>query len=181
MKRDQLEHVLRAVSRIVPDGEILVIGSQSVLGSLREEQLPPVATASMEVDIAFMDDPDEVNSDLVDGAIGELSAFHETFGYYAQGVSVSTAVLPTGWRDRVVTMETPSTFPGRGLCLEPHDCVVSKLAACREKDFAFAAALVLAGLINLDTLGDRVDALDVDARVLDRIRTWIRAQRASAN
>lgn len=181
MKRDQLEHVLRAVSRIVPDGEVLVIGSQSVLGSLREEQLPPLATASMEVDIAFMDDPGEVNSDLVDGAMGELSAFHQTFGYYAQGVSVSTAVLPTGWRDRVVTMETPGTFPGRGLCLEPHDCVVSKLVACREKDFAFAAALVRAGLVDLDTLSDRVGALDVDGRILDRIRAWIQAQRSSAS
>jgi hypothetical protein len=35
-------------------------------------------------------------ADKVDGAIGELSTFHETSGYYAQGVSVSTAILPSG-------------------------------------------------------------------------------------
>ena len=56
----------------------------------------------MEADIAFFDDPADAKADQVDGAIGELSAFHETFGYYAQGVSVSTAVLPEGWRDRVI-------------------------------------------------------------------------------
>jgi hypothetical protein len=181
MKREQLEHVLRAVSRIVPEGEVLVIGSQSVLGSIQDDRLPAEATASMEVDIAFLDDRGEEKSDLVDGAIGELSAFHDTFGYYAQGVSVSTAVLPAGWRARVVRLQSPRTYPGHGLCLEPHDCVVSKLVACREKDFAFASALVDAGIIDLDVLEKRIESLEVDARIVDRIRSWIQAQRKVAN
>jgi hypothetical protein len=63
--------------------------------------------------------------------------FHETFGYYAQGVSVTTAVLPEGWRDSVVEFVIPGTVPGRGLCLDPHDCVISKLVAGREKDLSF--------------------------------------------
>jgi hypothetical protein len=92
----------------------------------------------MEVGIAFFGDPADAKADLVDGAIGELSNFHETFGCYAQGVSVSTAILPQGWRDRIVTFTTPSTAPGRGLCLDPHDCVVSKLVAGREKDLLLA-------------------------------------------
>lgn len=33
---------------------------------------------------------------MIDGSIGELSPFHETFGYYAQGVDETTAVLPEG-------------------------------------------------------------------------------------
>jgi len=55
-------------------------------------------------------------------------------GYYAQGVSVSTATVPEGWRDRLVLVESRSTQPGRGYALEPHDCVVSKLVAGRDKD-----------------------------------------------
>ncbi|GAB1694633.1 hypothetical protein [Krasilnikovia sp. M28-CT-15] len=106
MRREHLEHVLRAASQIAGDPDVLVIGSQSVLGAIPEERLPPAATASIEVDVAFFDDPDDRKADQVDGAIGELSAFHETFGYYAQGVSVSTAVLPAGWRDRLVRVET---------------------------------------------------------------------------
>ena len=38
----------------------------------------------------------------------------------------------------------------RGLCVDPHNLVVSRLAARREKDFEFAAALLHAGLIDAD-------------------------------
>ncbi len=51
-----------------------------MLGVIPEDRLPPAATASIEVDAAFFNDPDDRKADLVDGAIGELSAFHETFG-----------------------------------------------------------------------------------------------------
>ena len=89
MNREQLEHILRAASAIAGEPDVLVIGSQSVLGSFAEGELPQEATSSMEADIAFFDDPADTKADQVDGAIGELSMFHETFGYYAQGVSVN--------------------------------------------------------------------------------------------
>jgi hypothetical protein len=73
MTREQLEHVLRAASRIAEVPDVLVIGSQSLLGSLTENELPVEATASIEVDVAFFDDPHDAKADLVDGAIGELS------------------------------------------------------------------------------------------------------------
>lgn len=91
MNREQLAHVLRASSQIAGDPHILVIGSQAILGTFDEDLLPAPATASREVDIAFLDDPGSVKADLVDGAIGELSPFDEQFGYYAQGVEVRTA------------------------------------------------------------------------------------------
>jgi hypothetical protein len=115
VKREQLEHVLRAASTVVHERDVLVIGSQAVLASIPEERLPPEATTSIEADLAFFDDPADEKADQVDGAIGELSQFHETFGYYAQGVSVATAILPTGWQERLIVFETPNTLPGRGL------------------------------------------------------------------
>ena len=102
VNREQLAHILRAASTIVDDPNILVIGSQSVLATFDEDEIPDAATASMEVDLAYFDDPTEDKADAVDGAIGELSPFHEMNGVYAQGVSVRTAVLPEGWRGRVV-------------------------------------------------------------------------------
>jgi hypothetical protein len=36
MRREQLEHVLRAASQIADDPNVLVIGSQSVLGAIHE-------------------------------------------------------------------------------------------------------------------------------------------------
>jgi hypothetical protein len=153
-----------------------------VLASFPEEQLPIEAIRSDEADLAAVDDPDDAKADLIDGAIGELSLFHDTFGYYAQGVSVSTAVLPDGWRDRVVLFDTAGTRPGRGLCLEPHDCVISKLVAGREKDFAFAAALIGERLIDPGVLLARIDRISgVDARVLDRLRAWVTAHRDPAS
>ena len=59
MNREQLAHILRAASPIVDDPNILVIGSQSVLASFDEQELPDAATASMEVDLAYFDDPAE--------------------------------------------------------------------------------------------------------------------------
>ncbi len=124
MRRDQLEHILRAASRLTNEREFLVIGSQAILGSFSEDRLPPAAVRSMEADIAVFDDPDETKADKIDGAIGEGSRFHEEFGVYAQGVSVSTAVLPKGWQGRLVVLASANTQPGRGLCLESHDLVL---------------------------------------------------------
>jgi Nucleotidyltransferase of unknown function (DUF6036) len=178
MRREQLEHVLRAAATITGDPDVLVIGSQSILGAIPEQRLPFEATASIEVDVTFFDDPQDEKSDQVDGAIGELSSFHEMYGYYAQGLSVSTAVLPAGWRDRVILLESASTAPGRGHCLEPHDCVVAKLVAGREKDYAFAGALLRVGLIDATVLAACIELLDggLPQPVRERLRAWVNAR-----
>jgi len=177
MNRAQLEHVLRAAATIVDDPRLLVIGSQAILGAYAEDSLPVEATTSIEADLAFFVDPDVTKADRLDGAIGELSRFHETFGYYAQGVSVTTAVLPAGWEARTVAFATPGAFPARARCLEPHDCVAAKLVAGREKDRAFAAALIREGLVETETLIDRIQALaGVQAGSIDRLEAWVRGQ-----
>lgn len=177
MNREQLAHILRAASAVVDDPVMLIIGSQSVLASFDEDDLPAAATASMEVDLAYFDDPTEEKADAVDGAIGELSLFHQTHGVYAQGVSVRTAVLPNGWRDRLVPWSTRSTGGAQATFLEPHDCVVSKLIAHRPKDLEFARALLDARLVDPTTLAQRIDQLPqaVDARVAPRLRAWLNA------
>ena len=174
MNRRQLEHVLRAAARITGDPDVLVLGSQSILGAILDDRLPFAATVSMEVDITFFHDPDDTKSDQVDGAIGELSAFHETYGYYAQGV-ITTATLPRGWQSRLVVLDSAGATPGRGHCLDPHDCVVSKLVAGREKDFIFAEALIRERLIDPKTLSERVAMLDgTHPLVLQRITNWLK-------
>jgi hypothetical protein len=165
VRRADLEHVLRAASRIADD--------EAVVAAIDDEDLPPVATASVEVDVAFFDDPGDEKADRVDGAIGELSPFHEMYGYYAQGVSVSTAVLPEGWRDRLVVLDTPATQPGRGWALDPHDCVLAKLVAGREKDHAFASALIRAGVVDTEILRDRASRLPITAQRISQLRSWI--------
>jgi len=177
VNRAQLEHVLRAAATIVDDPDVLVIGSQAVLGSYADEELPPEATTSIEADLAFFVDPDGAKADRVDGAIGELSRFHESFGYYAQGVSVTTAVLPTGWQARTVMFTPAGADPARARCLEPHDCVVAKLVAGREKDLAFARALLRDRLVDPAVLIARVRLLPASERGRgERVVAWVRRE-----
>ena len=107
MTREQFEHAIRAAGAVLSVSEVLVIGSQAVHGSL-DGALPVEATRSVEVDVAVRGDTDGRLADLIDGSIGEASMFHDTFGYYAQGVVETTARLPDGWSERLVRFETPS-------------------------------------------------------------------------
>lgn len=176
MKREQLEHVLRAAAQIAELRDIIVLGSQAILGSVADDELPVEATRSIEVDLAFPVDPDGSRADAVDGAIGELSRFHQEFHYYPHGVELSTARLPIGWRDRLVVLDTANTKPGRGLCLEPHDLVASKLAAWRTKDREYAGALLRSGLVDRLLLGARVRQLEGVPESMRRlIMDWLEA------
>lgn len=83
MTRQQLAHLLRRACAVVGDVDVLVLGSQSILGSFDENELPPQATASQEADIAFVNDPARDKADHVDVAIGEMSDFHRSNGVYA--------------------------------------------------------------------------------------------------
>lgn len=137
MKRHELEHVLRAASAIVDHPDIVVIGSQALLGQFPDA--PGELLVSMEADVFPKGRPEL--SIQIDGAIGERSMFHETFGYYAHGVDESTATAPSGWQERLVPIRNENTGGATGWCLEVHDLAVSKLVAGREKDLSFIRSL----------------------------------------
>jgi hypothetical protein len=169
LNRAQLEHVIRAAAAISGDDEIVVIGSQAILGQFPTP--PPELCVSNEADVYPKNQPDM--ADVIDGAIGELSAFHDTFGYYAQGVSPTTATLPRGWESRLVAVHNANTRGATGWCLEIHDLLLAKYAAARDKDHEFAAAALRHKLARSDTLVLRLAELPVDdarrARILHRI------------
>lgn len=152
MKRIEFEHVIRAASAVAGVDRLIVIGSQAIHGQFPDP--PAELLASIEADLVMPDAPDR--SDLIDGAIGELSPFHQAFGYYGHGVHESVAVLPAGWRDRLVPYRSDRTGNATALCLEVHDLVVSKLAAGRPKDVTFVEALVRHGLIDSNVLRRRL-------------------------
>lgn len=166
MKRDHFEHAVRAAGAVLGVQEVLVIGSQALHASM-EGELPPEASRSVEVDVAVLrDDADGRQADLIDGSIGEASMFHATFGYYAQGVVAATAVLPDGWRERLVRFESAGTNGVVAWCLELHDLWISKAIAGRPKDLEFCRALVERGLVSGARLRDRLAAVcDLDPRV----------------
>lgn len=175
MTREQFEHAIRAAGAVLGVSEVLVIGSQAVHGSINEE-LPPEASRSIEVDIAVRGDADGHLADLIDGSIGEASMFHDTFGYYAQGVVESTALLPEGWGDRLVRFSTPDTKGVVAWCLELHDLWISKAVAGRDKDREFCLALLKSRLVQPNVLRTRLDAVPgLDERVRAAAASWIRS------
>jgi hypothetical protein len=152
MRRQQLEHIIRAATGITGTDRFVIIGSQAILGQFRNP--PDELLVSMEADIFSLRSAGD--ADLIDGSIGEGSPFHQTFGYYAHGVAEETAVLPGGWRDRLVVLQNANTGGGVGLCLEVHDLAISKLIAGREKDMDFIRALLRNKLANLEVLEERL-------------------------
>ena len=159
MRRPQLEHIIRAATGITGATQWVIVGSQAVLGQY--PQSPDDLLVSVEADVFSLREP--ADSDLVDGSIGEGSPFHQTFGYYAHGVSPETAVLPEGWRDRLIPIHNANTGGGTGLCLEVHDLAVSKLVAGREKDLTFVGGLLRHHLARPETIRARLNATQLAA------------------
>ena len=171
MKREELEHLLRAAGDICKEDHFIVIGSQAILGQF--PNAPECLRVSVEADVIPAYRPER--TDLIDGTIGELSPFHATYGYYAHGVSERTAVLPEGWRERLIAVCNPNTRGVTGLCLEVHDLLVSKLVAGREKDHQFVRQAILHRLATEHVLLERLEGTPVDSAARKRLGVLVQS------
>ncbi len=169
MTRGQLEHLLRAAADIADDDTIVVIGSQAILGQFPDA--PASMRFSTEADLWPLHHPER--ADLIEGSIGELSPFHQAFGYYAQGVGEETASLPQGWKERLVVIQNENTRGVRGLCLEIHDLLAAKAIAGRDKDLGFLAEAAAHHLADAEILLGRLSTVEVDAAILAKARAAI--------
>lgn len=172
MKREELIHIVRASAEITGEDRFVIVGSQSILGSIDE---PPAAmTFSREADIYPKNRPEKAI--LIDGAIGEGSAFESSFGYYAHGIGPETAKLPGGWEDRVVEVAI-ETLEGRTViaeCPEVHDLLLAKCAADREHDWEFVEVAMSAGLCDSTILIERADSLPIGEKARERVKAMVR-------
>ncbi len=171
MRREALEHVIRAAAAISGEDDIVVVGSQAVLASAPDA--PDELLVSVEADVFPRDRPERATD--IDGAIGEGSIFFDTFGYYAHGVGPETAKPPAGWQERLVPLRSDNTRGATGWCLEPHDLVLAKCVAGREKDWAFAEAALRHGIVEPGRLLDGVALLPVEPRQREHIAAQLRA------
>ena len=152
MTRQQLEHVVRAAGAITDERKILVLGSQSILGAFPHP--PDSLTVSREADVCPVNDP--AKADLISGAIGEVSQFDSTFGYYAHGLPPTACPLPQGWEQRLVPFHNANTRGVTALCLAPLELASSKLVAGRDKDKEFVAEMLRHQLIEEQSLKERI-------------------------
>jgi hypothetical protein len=166
LTRAQLEHLICAAAVITDEDQIVVIGSQAILGQFPDA--PEAMRLSIEADLFPLRHPER--ADIIDGSIGELSPFHESFGYYAHGVSEKTAFLPEGWRDRLVVVQNENTRGVKGLCLEVHDLLVAKAIAGRDKDLDFLAEAARHGMADREILFRRLATVDVEPAIREASR-----------
>jgi hypothetical protein len=167
MKKQQVDHVLRAAGRITGEKQFIIIGSQSLHG-----KYPDIADeilTSFEVDLVASKNADR--TEWLNG-IGVDSPFHESFGYYADPVDLNAATLPKGWKGRLVNLPPGETEGVRGLCLEPHDLAIAKYAA-REKDLIFTRELARRGIVSEERLFTLLDQTQIDQQLRSRIRNQI--------
>lgn len=174
MKRESFERVVRSCCRFLDRDEVVVIGSQALFAAMNE--LPEAGAVSMEVDVLL---PSEADRDEVAALFGELSAFHETYGVYADPVDITTGRFPEGWIDRLVNVQVADESRGRiyrARCAELHDLVVAKLVAGRDKDRELIAPLLASGMIDSAIVIERLKAtaLSEEERiaVASRLRRW---------
>ncbi|MBI5908056.1 MAG: hypothetical protein Q7S97_12160 [Polaromonas sp.] len=175
MKRSEVEHVLRAAAAIAQETSFVVVGSQAILMAF--PHAPEELLASRELDLYPSLHPEK--ADLIDGAIGAMSSFDQTFGYHADGVGPETAVMPGDWHTREKLYYVGDVTV---ICPEVHDLAVSKCVAGRDKDADFVRALFKHGMIELGVMVERIAQLDATKYPVSQITQWTqrRAQEAGA-
>jgi hypothetical protein len=168
MKKQQVDHVLRAAGRITGEKQFIIIGSQSLHG--KQPDLADDIVRSAEVDLIAKRDASRTEWL---NAIGQDSAFHEQFGYYADPRDERAATLPKGWKGRLINLPDGDTEGVRGLCLDPHDLAIAKYVARREKDVIFTRELAARGIVSRDRLLTLLDQTTVSDEMRERIRGHI--------
>ncbi|WP_199267542.1 DUF6036 family nucleotidyltransferase [Rhodococcus sp. JT-3] len=196
MNREDLAKAVIAACKWLDEPQVVIFGSQSLLGSYDDTELPDEATRSREVDMtpasAFRGGIgiDEKVS-VLDVWVGEDSPFHSMHGIYVEGIHKETVVLPHGWENRLVHFDVTDgsgnqTYGRKGLCLEPTDLCISKLIAGREKDHEYVGALIRENIITPEAMLDRIDKSGIEwppgypdnrELALTRAQNWLHAQK----
>jgi len=144
MNLDQFYHIARASCAVAAVEYVTVFGSNAILPWLNDmgiqdmRQFLDPGIVSRELDLCVGDGADDALNTLIDGTIGELSQFDETFGVYAHPNPVEGLFqAPFSWRKRIRIVKEPGT---NVKIIVPHyrDLAASKIIAGRPKDMDFA-------------------------------------------
>lgn len=156
MQRQQLQHVILEIGRRFDLSDFYVIGSAAILAALPDPP-PGALTATRDVDI-IPPGGDERLADRISFVLGEASQFDIEHGYYAQGVSMRTpAFAPSDWQARAIPVRVAEYT---AWCMAPHDLVLSKLGAGRDKDLDFARDAAALRLVRRDELLERLESVN---------------------
>jgi hypothetical protein len=161
LRRADFDHLIASAAIVVGQEEIVVVGSQAILGNCAHP--PGEMLKSIEADLYPRRRPER--SEEIDGSLGDGSPFHRAYGVFAHGVGPESVKGPPGWEERLIVVDIPPR-PGSKLapvayCMEVHDLVLAKCVAHRDRDWAFAAAAISAGLVRSAELLKRAEDLPI--------------------
>jgi hypothetical protein len=162
MNVGRIDHLLRAAANVTGQNNFVLVGSASVIvrRKLRRKSIPADMTITQEIDIyaPFADDIESM-SQMIDTNIGQGSRFHDEFGYYGDGVSPTTAKMPTDWQARAIEYRGAGSPSVVAVVPEENDVALAKLAAWRDKDQDWLARGVNYGILSLKTMSSRLDRM----------------------
>lgn len=118
--------------------------------------------------------PNEPMSEEINALFGYLSPFHETYGFYIDGVDDTTAMLPLDWRSREV--ELPVECDGRmvrAVVPERHDLALSKLCRFDPKDREYVEDLHRHDPLDPELLRQRIVAVDAPEEIKSRVYAFV--------
>lgn len=182
-----LERTVRAIATEFKSDTVFIIGSQAILFGWPDA--PSAMTATPEID-AFpanariwetqekAKNPDESPeaSEHINALFGEGSQFHETHGFYIDGVDENTAMLPADWQERAIVLRVAvGDRVVKAIAPCPEDIIVSKVARLDDKDKTFIDALHTARPLDPDLIERRIRSSRMEPAVADRAVAYIRA------
>ncbi|HZR37935.1 MAG TPA: DUF6036 family nucleotidyltransferase [Nevskia sp.] len=151
MTLDQVFKLVERARALTHHRDIVVIGSNSVLGLAEHSEIPADMAMSMDLDSYLKDDPGRTGE--LAKELGEGSAFHEKEGFYLDVVSPKLPTLPEGWEGRLLPIER------NGSCawfIDPDDAAISKYARGEPRDRRWIRAGLAAGLISMPKVQARL-------------------------
>ncbi|MCJ2058485.1 hypothetical protein MKL09_18260 [Methylobacterium sp. J-048] len=178
MRRDRLDHCLRAAEGVTGHRRFVLVGSAVVLVRCRNIPGDMLLTPEADLYVPGVRNSEDL-SDAIEASIGQGSSFHRQFGYYCDGVSPGTAVMPTDWEARTIIYESTGCPGVTAVVPDPDDLALSKAVAWRDKDKAWLKSGVRAKLFSLHTMAARLVRMPDRAPAIDEMTrrlAWLAAE-----
>jgi hypothetical protein len=175
MDRTALVKLVEQIRQSAPGRRLIVFGSSSLLASF-PDSTPAELGVELTLDGDFFIDPDDENSRAqLLATFGNARAYHDANGFYADFVDLrASSSFPSGWQTRLRPFpDLPDVF-----ALDPVDVATNKMFATGQarvhkrmgrrpedrgdKDINTVSALLAAGLVDADSVHQRLMSLDID-------------------